>query len=91
MEQLSDNPVVSLNHAVAVAMAEGPEAGLARLAELGGEKRLAGDHRWHAARAHLLERSGNRESARESYLEAARLAKSLPHQRYLHARAAALE
>jgi predicted RNA polymerase sigma factor len=90
LEELSDNPVVALNHAVAVAMAEGPEAGLARLSELRGERRLAEDHRWHAARAHLLERSGEREQARQCYLEAARRAGSLPHQRYLNARAAAL-
>lgn len=89
LTELSDNPVVRLNHAVAVAMVDGPEAGLARLSELGGERRLTGDHRWHAARAHLLERSGDPESARESYLEAARLATSPPHQHYLYARAEA--
>nr|WP_152514201.1 sigma-70 family RNA polymerase sigma factor [Nocardiopsis valliformis] len=90
LAELSDNPVVRLNHAVAVAMVDGPEAGLARLAELNGERRLTGDHRFHAARAHLLEHAGDRESAREGYLAAARLATSLPHQRYLYARAQAL-
>jgi RNA polymerase sigma factor (sigma-70 family) len=87
LTELSDNPVVWLNHAVAVAMVDGPQAGLARLSDLGGKRGLTADHRWHAARAHLLERSGDREAARESYLEAARLATSLPRQRYLYARA----
>ncbi|WP_017586257.1 RNA polymerase sigma factor [Nocardiopsis ganjiahuensis] len=91
LAELSDNPVVSLNHAVAVAMAEGPEAGLRLLAHLAEDGRITRDHRFHAARAHLAERSGDRESARRGYLEAARLAQSLPHQRYLNARAARLE
>lgn len=93
LEGFSDNPVVALNHtvAVAVAMVEGPEVGLARLAELEGEGRLAGDHRLHAVRAHLLERAGARAAAREGYLEAARLAGSLPHRRYLNTRASRLD
>jgi RNA polymerase sigma factor (sigma-70 family) len=88
--RVSDNPVVALNHAVAVAMAEGPEAGLARLAEVETDERLAGDHRPLAVRAHLLERSGDRAAAREAYLAAAAQALTLPQQRYLNEQAARL-
>ncbi|WP_037319921.1 RNA polymerase sigma factor [Amycolatopsis orientalis] len=86
--RLSDNPVVTLNHAVAVGMAQGPRQGLAALEKLGD--RLSGDHRFHAAHGHLLEMAGDTAAAVESYMEAARYAASLPHQRYLHARAARL-
>ncbi|MFC9256643.1 RNA polymerase sigma factor, partial [Amycolatopsis thailandensis] len=86
--RLSDNPVVALNHAVAVGMARGPREGLAALEKLGD--RLSGDHRLPAARAHLLEMAGETAGAIESYVEAARRATSLPHQRYLHSRAARL-
>jgi RNA polymerase sigma factor (sigma-70 family) len=88
--QVSDNPVVALNHAVAVAMARGPQAGLDLLERLEADERIAGDHRLHAVRAHLLEMSGDRAAARASYLAAARRTTSLPQQRYLHARAARL-
>ena len=88
--QTSDNPVVALNHAVAVAMARGPGAGLHLLEELQAGQRLAGDHRLAAVRAHLLEMSGAHAAARDAYLAAAGQAGSLPQQRYLHARAARL-
>jgi RNA polymerase sigma factor (sigma-70 family) len=88
--QISDNPVVSLNHAVAAAMSRGPQAGLERLAQLTADGRIAEDHRLHAVRAHLLEMAGERDAARESYEAAARRTTSLPQQRYLHARAARL-
>jgi RNA polymerase sigma factor (sigma-70 family) len=80
--RLSDNPVVALNHAVAVAMVEGPARGLALL-----DDRLGSDHRLHSVRAHLLEMAGDHAAARESYREAARRAMSLPQRRYLNARA----
>jgi predicted RNA polymerase sigma factor len=86
----SDNPVVALNHAVAVAMARGARAGLHLLGPLQADERMAEDHRLHAVRAHLLEKAGDRTAARDSYLAAARLTTSLPQQRYLHARAARL-
>ncbi|HEV7973602.1 RNA polymerase sigma factor [Amycolatopsis sp.] len=87
---LSDNPIVSLNHAVAVAMAEGPLAGLELLGELEADERIAEDHRLYAVRAHLLELDGKDTVAREAYLAAAERTTSLPKQRYLHARAARL-
>jgi RNA polymerase sigma factor (sigma-70 family) len=85
--QTSDNPVIALNHAVAVAMSRGPRAGLGLLGRLQADGRIAGDHRIHAVRAHLLEMSGDHVAARESYLEAARQTTNLPQRRYLHARA----
>jgi RNA polymerase sigma factor (sigma-70 family) len=86
--QISGNPVVAMNHAVAVAMARGPEAGLRLLAELDGSAQLSQDHRLHAARAHLLELTGDQSAARDAYLAAARFTMNLPQQRYLHAQAA---
>ncbi|WP_425465654.1 RNA polymerase sigma factor [Nonomuraea turkmeniaca] len=89
--RMSGNPMVALNHAVAVAMSQGPAAGLARLERLASDERIAGDHRMYAVRAHLLEMSGDHAAAREAYEEAAGRAMSLPQQRYLHARAARLK
>ncbi len=88
--QLSDNPVVALNHAVAVAMARGASAGLDLLAALEADGRLAADHRLHSVRGHLLELAGQPAAARDAYLAAAGRTASLPQQRYLHARAARL-
>jgi predicted RNA polymerase sigma factor len=88
--RMSDNPVVALNHAVAVAMVAGAQAGLDLLGQLEADERIAGDHRLHAVRAHLLEMAGDRAAARDCYLVAAGLTTSFPRQRYLHARAACL-
>jgi RNA polymerase sigma factor (sigma-70 family) len=60
---LSDNPMVALNHAIAVAMVRGPAAGLLRLDALAKDARLEGHHRLDAVRAHLLERGGDRDGA----------------------------
>ena len=87
---INDNPVVALNHAVAVAMVQGPRAGLDLLRRLGTDRRITGGHRLEAVRAHLLEMTGQRAAAREAYQAAARRAMSLPQQRYLNARAARL-
>ena len=87
----SDNPVVALNHAVAVAMAQGPERGLDLLGPLQSDERISDDHRLYSVRAHLLELAGDRAAARAFYLEAARRATNLPQQRYLHACAARLD
>ncbi|WP_433210311.1 RNA polymerase sigma factor [Dactylosporangium sp. CS-047395] len=78
-------PMVALNHAVAVAMARGPSAGLALLEDV---TELELDHRLHAVRAHLLEMSDQLPAARAAYLKAATLAGTLPQRRYLNARAA---
>ncbi|MPZ28183.1 MAG: sigma-70 family RNA polymerase sigma factor [Micromonosporaceae bacterium] len=86
----SDNPIVALNQAVAVAMVHGPRDGLERLDSLAADDRLAEHHRLDAVRAHLLEMAGDHAAARSAYRRAARLTTSLPEQRYLDARAARL-
>jgi len=90
LERMADNPMVRLNHAVALAMAQGPRAGLGRLAELETDRRLAGHHRLAAVRAHLLEMAGDRTEAVIAYRAAAALTASQPEQRYLLGRAARL-
>ena len=87
---LAPNPMVSLNQAVAVAMVEGPAAGLARLDALADDDRIASGHRLEAVRAHLLEMSGDAAAARANYLAAARRTTSVPERRYLESRAARL-
>ncbi|GII93954.1 RNA polymerase sigma factor [Sinosporangium siamense] len=86
---VAGSPLVALNHAVAVAMADGPQAGLDLVAKV--EDALAADHRLHSVRAHLLEMAGDRPAARACYLEAASRALGLTQQRYLRAKAARLE
>ena len=88
--QISDNPVVALNHAVAVAMVRGASDGLDLIDKLDADERIADDHRLHAVRAHLLEMAGDHRAARDSYENAARRTTSVPQQRYLNARAANL-
>jgi RNA polymerase sigma factor (sigma-70 family) len=88
--RLGENPIVRLNHAVAVAMVHGPRAGLDELAALQTDPRVASDHRLHAVRGHLLEMAGELSEARQSYITAAEQATSLPQKRYLHTRAAQL-
>jgi RNA polymerase sigma factor (sigma-70 family) len=83
---LVPGPVERLGRAVAVAMAHGPQAGLAELDALEGE--LGEGHRLDAVRGHLLERAGAYEEARAAYDSAAVKTLSLPEQRYLRARAA---
>ncbi|WP_049569082.1 RNA polymerase sigma factor [Nonomuraea sp. SBT364] len=89
--RITPNPMVTLNHAVAVAMTRGPRAGLDLLESLDDDPRLARHHRLHAVRAHLQELAGEHAGARENYRLAARLTTSLPEQRYLRDRAAALD
>jgi RNA polymerase sigma factor (sigma-70 family) len=90
LDWMSENPMVTLNHAIAAAMVHGPAAGLELLATLDAEGRLAGHHRLHAVRAHLLEMAGDRAAALEHYRAAAGRTASLPEQRYLLTRAARL-
>jgi RNA polymerase sigma factor (sigma-70 family) len=88
LERMTENPMVSLNRAVAVAMVEGPPAGLALLEPLG--QRLHGHHRLHAIRAHLLEMAGDADAAIGEYETAASRTTSIPEQNYLTMRAAQL-
>jgi RNA polymerase sigma factor (sigma-70 family) len=91
LASLADNPMVALNRTVALAMVEGPRAGLAELATLERDVRLVGHHRLEAVRAHLLEKAGEREAARLSYRAAAARTTSEPEERYLTRRAERLE
>ena len=91
LTSLSPNPMVALNHAVAVAMVDGPKAGLELLAALDHDERMAGNHRLDAVRAHLLEMAEDGVAALASYRAAARGTTSLPERRYLEARAARLD
>jgi predicted RNA polymerase sigma factor len=89
--RLDENPVVALNHAVAVAMATGPRAGLRLLDRLESDPRINADRRFHAVRAHLLERSGDRRATLDAYQEAARRATHVQQQRYLNRQIARLQ
>lgn len=84
---LAPNPMVTLNQAVAVAMVDGPSAGLAMLEPLDSDERMVRHHRLHAVRAYLLEMSGDLDGARAGYRTASRLTTSIPEKRYLEARA----
>ncbi|TCN35282.1 RNA polymerase sigma factor (sigma-70 family) [Kribbella orskensis] len=88
--RFDDSPVALLNRAVAVAMVQGPRAGLSLVEDAATDPRLARHHRVDVARAHLLELAGDVAEAREAYLTAARRTTSTPEQRYLNARAARL-
>ena len=90
LETVSANPVVTLNHAVAVAMVHGPQAGLAMVADLEADGRLAGQHRLDAVRGHLLEMAGETESALTHYRVAASRTTNLTERRYLMTQAARL-
>ena len=90
LARVAPNPMVTLNQAVAVAMVDGPRAGLSLLATLDADDRTAGHHRLAAVRAHLLDMAGDRTEARAAYLAAARATTSLPERRYLEVRAARL-
>lgn len=90
LASMTDNPMVRLNRAVAVAMVDGPAAGLAELAALDGDPRVAAHHRLDAVRAHLLELAGDRAAAVTHYRRAAERTTSAPEQRYLDGRAARL-
>ncbi len=90
LARIAPNPMITLNQAAAVAMVDGPAAGLTLLETLDGDERVAGHHRLAAVRAHLLELAGDQGAARAHYLEAARRTTSLPEKRYLEGKAASL-
>lgn len=88
LEKLSDNPIVTLNRAVAIAMVHGPAAGLELAATL--DEQLAGNHRLAAVRGHLHEMAGDFDAAIASYTTAAGRTPSAPENHYLTLRAAQL-
>jgi len=91
LERITDNPVVTLNRSVALAMVRGPAAGLAALDRLADDPRLARGHRLHAVRGHLLEEAGEPEAAAQAYREAAGRATNVAERDHLRARAARLD
>ncbi|WP_308291469.1 sigma-70 family RNA polymerase sigma factor [Mumia sp. zg.B21] len=90
LAELARSPVVALNRAVAVGMAEGPEAGLTLVAELEGSGALQGNHLLPAVKADLLRRLGHADEARTSYEEAHALARNQPERDHLARRTAEL-
>jgi len=86
LEQLQPSPIVSLNRAVAVAMAEGPRAGLAQIEAIPGIQDLENYHLLHAARADLLRRLGSTAEAAKSYRRALALVGNDRERRYLEKR-----
>jgi RNA polymerase sigma-70 factor (ECF subfamily) len=83
---MQPSPVIELNRAAAVAMHEGPAAGLALIDALVARGELQDYHPLHAARADLYRRLGRRPEARAAYVLAHAAAKSEPEQRYLEKR-----
>jgi RNA polymerase sigma-70 factor (ECF subfamily) len=83
---LDPSPVVELNRAVAVAMRDGPEAGLTLIDSILADGELAHYHLAHAARADLCRRLGRTAEARASYRRALELARQEPERRFLERR-----
>jgi RNA polymerase sigma-70 factor, ECF subfamily len=86
LARVDPSPVVELNRAVAVAMRDGPEAGLALIDALLERHELADYHLAHAARADLRRRLGKRDEARASYERALQLTQAGPERRFLQER-----
>jgi RNA polymerase sigma-70 factor, ECF subfamily len=84
------SPVVEVNRAVAIGMADGPRAGLAVLDRLGADRRVAGYQPFHAARAELLRQTGDAGAAAEAYARAIELTTNAVERDELERRSAAL-
>jgi predicted RNA polymerase sigma factor len=90
LTQMSDNPMVTLNHAIAAAMVHGPAKGLELLKPLDADERMAKHYRLDAVRGHLFEMSGDHAAAISHYQAAAERTKSTPERNYLTTKAAKL-
>ena len=90
LQAMSDNPMVTLNRAIASAMVDGPAAGLALLAPLDADERIAGHYRLDAVRGHLHEMAGDGAAAIAHYRAAADRTSSIPERHYLAMKAARL-
>ncbi|HEY1525410.1 MAG TPA: RNA polymerase sigma factor [Candidatus Angelobacter sp.] len=84
--RLTPSPIVALNHAVAVAMSEGLERGLAQIDQVGASGRLEDYHLFHAARADILRRLGRKSESAEAYAAALKLVTNKVEQEYLRDR-----
>ncbi|HEX7123291.1 MAG TPA: sigma-70 family RNA polymerase sigma factor [Gemmatimonadaceae bacterium] len=91
LQQMSDNPMVALNLAIATAMVRGPSEGLAQLETLERDDRLRGHYRLDAVRAHFLEMAGDHTRAAKHYRAAADRTASIPERNYLLTKAARLD
>jgi len=91
LERLDPSPIVALNRAVAIAMRDGPAAGLALVEEILRKGNLGEYHLAHAARADLCRRLGREADARASYERALALARQEPERRFLARRIAELK
>jgi RNA polymerase sigma-70 factor (ECF subfamily) len=89
--QMNPSPVVELNRAVAIAMRDGPEAGLKLIDEILGRGTLQDYHLAHSARAELCRRLGRKTEAKSSYERALSLARQEPERRFLERRLGELE
>jgi RNA polymerase sigma-70 factor (ECF subfamily) len=86
LSRIQPSPVVSLNRAVAIAMADGPEAGLGEVSAVASEGGLDGYYLLHAVRADLLRRTGSFQGAAESYERALSLVTNEAERRFLERR-----
>jgi RNA polymerase sigma-70 factor (ECF subfamily) len=86
LARVQPSPVVELNHAVAVAMSEGPKAGLKLIDAILARGELADYHLAHSARADLCRRLGKTAEARASYQKALALSQQEPERRFLERR-----
>ncbi|UJW85069.1 RNA polymerase sigma factor [Devosia sp. SL43] len=84
--RLEPSPIVDLNRAVAVAMAHGPEVGLAIVDRIDADGSLSQFHLLHATRADLLRRAGRTHEARTAYAEAIALSQQEAERRFLQRR-----
>lgn len=91
LKRMSDNPMVTLSHAIAAAMVHGPRAGLELLKALDTDERFAGHYRLDAVRAHLFEMAGDDATAIAHFRAAATRSASIPERNYLSLQAARLE
>jgi RNA polymerase sigma-70 factor (ECF subfamily) len=86
LERAAPSPIISLNRAVAVAMRDGPQAGLELIEAILADGQLSDYHLAHAARADMCRRLGRMADARESYQKALALARQEPERRFLEKR-----
>jgi RNA polymerase sigma factor (sigma-70 family) len=90
LKRMTNNPMVTLNHAIAAAMVNGPQAGLELLKVLDADDRIAGHYRLDAVRGHLFEMTGDHQAAITHYRAAAQRTTSTPERNYLLMKAARL-
>jgi RNA polymerase sigma-70 factor (ECF subfamily) len=91
LARIVPTPIVALNRAVAVALSEGLETGLAMIDQLGSSGELDSYHLYHAARADILRRLGRSQDSEQAYRHALSLTANAVERRYLKRRLVELE